>query len=101
MENAVELPAQMQQMQMMGPSWHRGGLFMGMHWAWWLFWLVTLVVLVWAFWRLFADQANQRRAARELEQAEQELRTRFARGEIDEEEFRKRLTVLRSTTTGR
>lgn len=78
-------------------SWHDGGMFIGMHWLWWGFWILTLVVLVWAFWRAFADRSATHRQAEREEAAEEELRRRYARGEIDEEEFERRLRVLRET----
>ncbi len=86
--------------QTMPMPWHNGGLFMGMHWLWWLFWLVTLAVLIGAFWRLFADRSSYHRTVEEEEAAEEVLRARFARGEIDEEEYARRLRVLRETTLG-
>lgn len=78
-------------------SWHDGGMFVGMHWAWWSFWILTLLVLVWAFWRMFSDRSATDRQVRREEAAEEQLRGRFARGEIDEEEFARRLEVLRKT----
>lgn len=88
------------QMQMNMP-WHNGGLFMGMHWIWWSFWIVVLVVLAVAFWRLMADRSETHRAVGEEERAEEALRHRFASGEIDEDEYAKRLKVLRETMLGR
>jgi uncharacterized membrane protein len=78
-------------------SWHRQGLYMGMHWAWWLFWILALVVLAWAFWRLYADRVAVRREAERRRRAEEILRQRFARGEIDEDELVQRLTALQSS----
>ena len=78
-------------------SWHDGGMFVGMHWAWWSVWIITLLVLAWAFWRLFADRSEVHRQVQREEAAEEELRRRFARGEIDEDEFAERLRVLRET----
>lgn len=81
----------------MGRSWHDGGMFMGMHWAWWSFWTLTLLVLAWAFWRVFADRSETHRRVRREQAAEEELRRRFALGEIDEDELATRLRVLRET----
>ena len=75
-------------------SWHHDGLFMGMHFGWWLFWIVMLALLAWAFWRLAAERREVSRHREEWEDAEEILRQRFARGEIDEEEFSRRLKVL-------
>lgn len=87
--------------QMPGTSWHEGGLFMGMHWLWWAFWVVLLALLLTAFWRLLADRSETRRSLGEEERAEEALRRRFAKGEIDEEEYARRLKVLRETLLGR
>jgi len=87
--------------QMPGMSWHDGGLFMGMHWLWWGFWLVLFAVLGMAFWRLAADRAQTRRSVAVEEVAEGALRRRFAKGEIEEEEYSRRLKVLRESMLGR
>lgn len=84
----------MAQMQM---PWHDGGLFMGMHWLWWSIWILTFVVLIWGMVRFFGDRsATHERLDREAV-AEEALRRRFAEGEIDEEEFARRLRILRET----
>ena len=38
MRHAIVATAQMPR------SWHDGGMFGGMHWAWWSFWILTLLV---------------------------------------------------------
>jgi len=76
-------------------SWHDGGMFIGMHWGWWSFWILTLLVLAWALWRVFADRSETHRQVERQVVAEEELRRRFARGDIDEDEFAERLRVLR------
>lgn len=81
-------------------SWHDGGMFIGMHWAWWSFWILTALVLGWALWRAGADRSGTRRQVRGEEEAEEELRRRYARGEIDDDEFARRLKVLRETHRG-
>ncbi len=78
-------------------TWHHQGLYMGMHWGWWLFWIVVLLIVVWAFWRLFAERSEVHREATGALQAEEALRERFARGEIDEDEFAHRLKVLQES----
>lgn len=78
-------------------SWHDGGMFMGMHWLWWSVWILTLALLLFAFWRVIADRSETHRQMESEEAAEEELRRRYARGEIDEEEFERRLRVLRET----
>ena len=71
-----------------------------MHWLWWLFWIVAVLALVWAVWRGLAEKGSTHRRAREREAAEEELRTRFARGELTEEEFKRKLEVLREYRGG-
>jgi uncharacterized membrane protein len=72
-----------------------------MHWLWWGFWIVLFAVLGWAFWRLVADRSHTRRSAAQEEQAEDALRRRFAKGEIEEEEYARRMKVLRESMLGR
>lgn len=74
---------------------------MGMHWLSWTVWILTLLVLVWGFLRLLADRSDTDRRIRREEAAEEELRRRFARGEIDEDEYAARLEVLRDSSFGR
>lgn len=81
-------------------SWHNGGMFIGMHWLWWLFWIFTLVILGWALVRLGADRSASHRQALREEAAEETLRRRYAAGEIDEEEYARRMKVLRETRPG-
>lgn len=78
-------------------SWHDGGLFMGMHWFWWFVWIGIILVVAWGLVRLFADRSRTHERVEREEVAEEELRGRFARGEIDEEEYERRLKVLRDT----
>jgi putative membrane protein len=68
-----------------------------MHWGWWLFWVVVLLIVGWAFWRLFADRLETRKEAQEAMRAEEALRERFARGDIDEEEFALKLKALQAS----
>ncbi|MCJ7630355.1 MAG: SHOCT domain-containing protein [Longimicrobiales bacterium] len=81
----------------MSDSWHDGGMFMGMHWVWWSIWLLTIAFLLWGFWRVFADRSGTHRRAQRQETAEEALRKRFANGEINEEEFARRLRILWDT----
>jgi uncharacterized membrane protein len=48
---------------------------------------------------VYADRSSTYRQARREEAAEEELRRRFARGEIDDDEFAERLRVLRETSS--
>lgn len=85
---------------MMQGSWHDTGLFMGMHWAWWIFWIAAAAAIVWALWRLRAERVEAHRAAEASLAAEEVLRERFARGEIDEEELGERMAALRASREG-
>lgn len=82
---------------MLQGSWHHEGLFMGMHWAWWIFWIAAAATIVWAFWRLGADRAEAHREAERSLAAEEVLRERFARGEIDEDELLDRMETLKGS----
>jgi putative membrane protein len=62
--------------------------------------LLVLVVVVWAIIKFVPDWQdrvglNNRREDRREDSAEEILRQRFARGEIDQEEYEQRLRVLR------
>ena len=63
--------------------------------------LVVLVVAVWALIKAFPDWQdrvglnNRREDARGEDSAEETLRQRFARGEIDAEDYERSLEVLR------
>lgn len=76
-----------------GYGMHYGGHWFGMHWGWWLFWLVLIGILVWAVAR--SGRPDRGGLASPPGDAEDELRRRYARGEISEEEYRSRLKVLR------
>lgn len=52
-----------------------------------------MLVLLWALWRVHVDRVEAHRDAEHL-RAEDVLRHRFARGEIDEEEYTRRLQAL-------
>lgn len=72
-----------------------GGTF---GWLWMLvpllFWGGLLTLIVWAITRIFPNQNDGRRES-QVESAEEILRTRFARGEIDAEEYESSLETLR------
>lgn len=85
----------------MSTPWHNGGLLMGMHWIWWAFWLVVIGVLFLAFWRLLTERSQMRHDLADEERAEETLRRRYARGEIGDEEYARKLKVLRETMLGR
>ena len=84
------------------------GMMGGGSWLWMLvpllFWGGLLAFAAWALVRIFPNRggSDQFSGARE-ESAEEILRKRFARGEIDTEEYERSLEVLRresSTTKG-
>lgn len=78
-------------------TWHDGGMFVGMHWLWWFFWAFALFIIGWAFVRSSADRTEAHRDVLQKEAAEDMLRRRFAAGEIDEEEYARRMKVLKDT----
>ena len=59
-----------------------------------LFWGGLLALIVWAIVRMFPNQNNEPREP-QGESAEEILRSRFARGEIDAEEYESSLETLR------
>ena len=65
---------------------HMGG--MGL---WWLFGLVLVVLVIWAVARAAGSPAS----GREEESPEALLKRRYARGELDEQEYERRLNNLR------
>lgn len=73
-------PGQMMPGQGMG-----GGMMGGWGWLGLLFWLVLLVVVVAVVWRLLQGRGESRGAAEESPL--DILKRRYARGEIDREEF--------------
>jgi putative membrane protein len=78
-----------------GDFGHMNGWGWGMMGFGWVIGLVVIGVLVWA-----VIQATQRRGNTETAdptgRAEATLADRFARGEIDDDEYRRRLAALRS-----
>ncbi len=65
----------------------------------WLIFLVTIIALVvWLLLRLFASQRGAERQQARGDSTEEILRERFARGEIDAEEYEHSLDVLRGKT---
>lgn len=74
--------------------WNDSGDHMGRGWWWvmgigWLIFLALLVVLSVVLVRHFTQSGPSRRAAEDV------LAERFARGEIDEDEYRRRRDVIR------
>ena len=65
----------------------------------WLAW-AALFLLLGAMARLLGDRSETHRRVEREEAAEEALRSRFAAGEIDEEEYQRRLRILRETHSG-
>lgn len=66
------------------------GYMVGMHSFWWIFWVVLIVAMVFYWGRRddSADREGRRQTPHEL------LRERFAKGEIDTNEYEQRKAVL-------
>jgi putative membrane protein len=64
--------------------WHMGWM--------WLFWILVIVAIIWLF-RAFAGPG--RGGGEPRESPEQILKQRYARGEIDKDEYERRLSDLR------
>jgi uncharacterized membrane protein len=77
-----------------GAPWHREGLFIGVHWAWWIFWIATLAALAWALCRWRVERRETRGDAERGLAAEEVLRRRFDRGEMDEDQYLRELASL-------
>ncbi|WP_296060115.1 SHOCT domain-containing protein [uncultured Amphritea sp.] len=71
--------------------WNDGsGWYMFGHGAGMLFWLVILVLVIWFLVRLISGKDNNKEKAT----PQDILAERYARGEIDEDEYKKRKAVL-------
>ncbi|GAA3766421.1 SHOCT domain-containing protein [Salinactinospora qingdaonensis] len=69
-----------------------------------LFWILLIVAIVALLRSMFfaeRSKGEQRSEATPGSAAEQTLAERFARGDIDEEEYNNRLATLRATPAGR
>jgi len=69
---------------------HDGGVFFGGEFMW-LFWLLIIIVLVIAI-KFFADNTTSKKAINES--AMYILKQRYARGEIEDDEFARRKKEL-------
>jgi uncharacterized membrane protein len=77
---------------MMGWNWD-GGAWLGMGIGM-LLWLVFAVAIVWLVVRGLTELERRRADGSNRSAPDDILRERFARGEIDAEEFERRLTLL-------
>lgn len=67
-------------------GWHMGGM-----WLWWVLLIVAAVVGVW----VLVSRAHGRRGGGESGSPEEELKRRYAKGEIDRETYERMLSDLR------
>ena len=79
---------------MMHDGWNDGG--------WWIVWMVLcwglIIALVWAAIRFFGRGGDRQGSEHEpLRDPKEVLAQRFAKGEIDAEEYHERLRVLEET----
>jgi putative membrane protein len=85
------------------PGGSPGGMMGGWFGSWWmlvpiLFWAGLLAVIVWAVARIFlGNRSGGDGPGRDA--AEEVLRERFARGEMDAEEYERSLETLRGSRT--
>ncbi len=70
-------------------DWSRAGHMGGM-WFWWIAGIVIVAVLIWAVSRTSSPKGGNSGAS-----AEELLKRRYANGEIDKDEYEKRLHDLR------
>lgn len=77
---------------MMPYGWHEGG--------WGIAWMIlswsVIVALIWALVRIFTRQSDRRERTRD---AKDVLAERYAKGDIDAEEYHERLRVLEDSHT--
>jgi len=85
-------------MWMWGPEGGWGWIGMGLGMA---LWVIVVVAVIWIAVRLFTRyETNPPAGSAPVPSPAEVLRMRFARGEIDEEEYRQRLAVLGERPTG-
>ncbi len=78
-------------------TWHGGGMVVGMHWLWWFFWIFVLCIIGWGVRRRSVDRSDAHKDVPRQEAAEDTLRRRFAVGDIGDEEYARRMKLLRET----
>ena len=79
--------------------WHDGG-HVSMHWGLWLLWLALLLLIAWLLVRSAArgtSRGSRSPQGSPGESAEEALRRRFAEGEMEEEEFQRRMKTLKGS----
>ncbi|HID81113.1 MAG TPA: SHOCT domain-containing protein [Chromatiales bacterium] len=70
---------------MVDGHWLGGGVM-------WLFWIVLIVVVLWA---VKSAASNENQSTNKQKSAQDILKERYARGEIDEDEFERRKRELK------
>lgn len=71
--------------------WPGDGAHMGWMWLWWIVGLGVLVLFVWAVARVAGSSAQPRAG----DSPDAILKRRYARGELDRDEYERRLSDLR------
>lgn len=66
-----------------------------------LLWIAVIALAVWAVVRLIRGRTDGERSQERTDPAEETLRQRYARGEIDAEEYERSLATLRERKGGR
>lgn len=74
---------------------------MSMHWGWWVVWTAFFLLLGWMAFLSGTGGRGGRGSSPLRESAEERLRQRLARGEIDEAEFEHKMRVIRESREGR
>lgn len=77
-------------MHWMDGWWHMAGMWIG-----WLLVLIVIVAVVWLVVRAASDRGRSGGPPGDVASPEQILKQRYARGEIDREEYERRLADLR------
>jgi putative membrane protein len=75
--------------------WCPGHMGWGGGWLMMLLWLVGLVLLILVVWALVRGRQGRGPGPSDRDPAEEILREQFARGEMDEDTYRRRLQELR------
>lgn len=73
---------------------YNGGHMFGFGWGFmWIFWIFVIVAIIWAIKAFTSNSDNQEKKPRS---AEEILKERYAKGEIDREEFEQKRKDLNS-----
>lgn len=73
---------------------YNGGHMFGFGWGFmWIFWILLILAIIWLAKVFFSNSDNQEKRSKS---AEEILKERYARGEIDREEFEQKRKDLNS-----